>query len=154
METRVEVFLKKGINNSEAEGIKSDIQDLGIKKVREVITTQIYLIEGEISPSQKRLICENLLADHLIQEYHLNSKLKTQNSKLNPWIVEVWLKKGVTDTVAESAAKGIRDLGIKKVKNVKTGKKYLLFGSLSLKEIEIICQRLLVNKVIQNYFIK
>lgn len=60
METRVEVFLKKGINNSEAEGIKSDIQDLGIKKVREVITTQIYLIEGEISPSQKRLICENL----------------------------------------------------------------------------------------------
>ncbi|OIO37612.1 MAG: phosphoribosylformylglycinamidine synthase, purS protein [Candidatus Omnitrophica bacterium CG1_02_41_171] len=69
-------------------------------------------------------------------------------------MVEVWLKKGVTDTVAESAAKGIRDLGIKTIKNVKTGKKYLLFGSLSSKEIEIICQRLLVNKVIQNYFIK
>ncbi len=196
METRVEVFLKKGITDSSGEGIKNDIQDLGIKKVKKVETARIYLIEGKISQSQTRTICQNLLVDPLIQEYQINSKLKTTKSlrarsfapslrakrsnlgiatsspllsceskkrgllamtpklkvkETKVWTVEVWPKKGVTDTVAESTRKGIWDMGIKGVKKVRTGKKYLLFGPLSSKEIETICQRLLANKVIQNY---
>ena len=174
METRIEVFLQKGINDREGEAIKNDIQDLGIKKVKRVKTAQIYLIEGKISQSQTRTICQDLLIDPLIQEYQttkslraiakqsheiatssaLKSGLLAMTSKFNPWIVEVWFKKGVTDTVAESAAKGIRDMGIKGVKNVRTGKKHLLFGSLSPKEVEIICQRLLANSIIQNYSVK
>ena len=155
METRIEVFLQKGTNDSEGEGIKNDIQDLGIKKVKRVKTAQIYLIEGKISQSQKKAICQDLLIDPLIQKYHIktqHSTLNTQHSKC--WIVEVWFKKGVTDTVAESAAKGIRDMGIKGVKSVKTGRKYLVFGSLSSEEIETISQRLLANKVIENYSIQ
>ena len=153
METRIEVFLQRGIKDNTGEGIKSDIQDLGIKGIKRAETAQIYLLEGKISQSQKKMICENLLIDPLIQKYSINSKLKTQNSKLSPWMVELWPKRGVTDTVAESTEKGIRDLGIKGIKKVSTGKKYLVFGSLSSEEIETISRRLLANKVIENYSI-
>ena len=172
METRVEIFLKKGINDSKGEGIKTDIGDLGIRKVKEVKTAQIYLLEGKISSGQKKKISENLLVDPLLQKYILYPYLpphpssgKIGNISSSPsagmieeggrcWIVEVWPKKGVTDTVAESTEKGIRDLGIKAVKKVRTGKKYLISGSLSSKEIETISQRLLANKIIENYSIR
>ena len=174
METRIEVFLQKGLKDNSGEGVKNDIGDLGVKGVKRVETAQIYLLEGEISQSQKKMICENLLIDPLIQKYSINSRRrsccepKTKQSDAvvaryevpwqshkgrRCWAVEVWPKRGVTDTVAESTEKGIRDLGIKGIKQVSTGKKYLIFGSLSSEEIETISRRLLANKVIENYSI-
>ncbi len=153
METRIEVFLKEDVKDNIGEGIKGDIKDLGIKKVKRIETAQIYLLEGKIFQSQKKMICENLLIDPLIQEYQINYESRITNYEKPYWIVEVWPKKGVTDTVAETTEKGIRDLGINGIKKVRTGKKYLLIGSLSSEETETISQRLLANKVIENYSI-
>ena len=153
METRIEVFLKEDVKDNIGEGIKGDIKDLGIKKVKRIETAQIYLLEGKISQNQKKMICENLLIDPLIQEYRINYELRITNYEKPYWIVKVWPKKGVTDTVAETTEKGIRDLGINGIKKVRTGKKYLLVGSLSSEKIETISHRLLANKVIENYSI-
>jgi phosphoribosylformylglycinamidine synthase II len=54
------------------------------------------------------------------------------------------------DPVEESVSKGIRDLGIKTLKSVKTAKRYYLWGKISASDIELISNKLLVNSVIQH----
>ncbi|MFH1824814.1 MAG: phosphoribosylformylglycinamidine synthase subunit PurS [Candidatus Firestonebacteria bacterium] len=70
------------------------------------------------------------------------------------WEIEVWYKTGVTDAVGDSVKKGISDLGITGVKEVKTGQVYIIKGKISKKEIEKICSGLLANSIVQYYKIK
>lgn len=65
-------------------------------------------------------------------------------------IAEIAYNLGVMDPVEESTLKGIRDLGIDRVDSVRTAKKYLLFGHLSDKELEIVVNKALSNKLIQH----
>ncbi len=64
--------------------------------------------------------------------------------------IEVAYNAGVTDPVEETVMKAIRDLGIGSVRAVKTAKRYLLEGYLAEDQLEAICNRLLVNPIIQH----
>ena len=70
------------------------------------------------------------------------------------WEVEVWYKPGVTDAVGDSVKKGVSDMGMSGVEEVKTGQVYILKGKLSKKDVERICSGLLANGVVQYYKIK
>ena len=70
------------------------------------------------------------------------------------WEVEVWYKPGVTDAVGDSVKKGIGDLGITKIDEVKTGQVYIIKGKVNKKEIEKICKGLLANEIVQYYKMK
>jgi phosphoribosylformylglycinamidine synthase len=52
--------------------------------------------------------------------------------------------------VAQTTFKGIQDLGISTVQEVKTARRYEFVGNLSEAEKELIAQKLLVNKVIEH----
>ncbi|MEK6646126.1 MAG: phosphoribosylformylglycinamidine synthase subunit PurS [Candidatus Firestonebacteria bacterium] len=67
------------------------------------------------------------------------------------WFVEVWYKSGVTDAVGDSVKKGISDLGIKGIEEVRAGQKYSIQGKADRKTIERICKELLANGVVQDY---
>ena len=150
MNWKIEVGYKPTATDAMGEGIKKDIEDLGIPGVDYVKTMQLYMIYGELSESDVIAICENLLTDRITQCYEYRGSLSGQDDA-GAWVAEVTYKPGVTDPVGDSTVKGIKDLGIGGVRSAKTGRKYVIKGSLSEDDIDMICKRLLANDVIQNY---
>jgi len=69
-------------------------------------------------------------------------------------VIEVTYNPGVTDPVAGSVGKAIRDLGIATVRSVKTARKCSLRGDVSEQSLQSICDRLLVNTLIQHVVTK
>jgi len=65
--------------------------------------------------------------------------------------VRISYKQGVQDTEGESTLQGLKILGFKKVKGVRTSKVYRIEGDYSKKDIEEMCRRLLANPVSQDY---
>ncbi|MFC1712680.1 phosphoribosylformylglycinamidine synthase subunit PurS [Candidatus Poribacteria bacterium] len=150
MQWKIEVGYKPTATDAMGEGIKKDIEDLGISGVDDVKTMDIYMIDGDLSESDVESICENLLTDRITQIYAYKGSLVGQDDA-GVWVAEVTYKHGVTDTVGDSAIKGIKDMGISGAESARTGKKYIIEGSLSEDDIEAICKRLLANDVIQSY---
>ncbi len=145
---KIEIKDKPGIFDAIGEGIKKDILDLGIKTVREVRFAQVYNIEGEISEEGIKKICDELLVDKITQDYFI----KESNAPKEPgeFTIEVAYNPKVMDPVEESTLKGIRDLGITTVTQVKTAKKYLIRGNVTAAQLKIISEKLLCNKLIQH----
>jgi phosphoribosylformylglycinamidine synthase II len=145
---RVEVSVKPDLPDPRGEALKADIRDLGISTVQQVRVSDVYLLEGELTPRELELICQRLLADPIVERYAIGESplIAPQEARA----VEVAYNPGVMDPVEESVSKGIRDLGVKSLKSVKTAKRYYLWGKISAADIELIANKLLVNSVIQH----
>jgi len=146
---RVEVYVKDGLRDPRGEALQSDIRDLGIAGVEQVRVSDVYLLVGDLGPDEVRRISEELLADPVLEECSYD-EAGTAGRPPGSHLVEVAYNPGVTDPVEGSVRKGIRDLGITGVESVKTAKRYLLRGTLSDEDFQAICNRLLVNSVVQH----
>jgi len=150
----VEVGYKKDVTDPVGFLTKKEIEDLGIEGVEEVRSINTYTITGEVGEEEVKKICEDLLSDNQIQIYGyrgIGVKKPLEHEYPKGWLVEVGLKPGVMDAVGLSAASAIEVLGIDSVKEVKSGNKYLIIGDISEEDVKKICQRLLVNNLIQFY---
>ncbi len=79
MQWKIEVGYKPTATDAAGGGIKKDIEDLGISGVDCVRTLQMYVIDGDISESEVKTICENLLADRITQLYEYKCSLLRQD---------------------------------------------------------------------------
>ncbi|MFH1540145.1 MAG: phosphoribosylformylglycinamidine synthase subunit PurS [bacterium] len=149
---RVEVFVKDGLVDAVGEGLKLDIEDLGIGGVKDVRAIQVYEIEGSIGRREAERIGAELLADAVSQGHRIGDRAPGASKK--SWVVDVKYHPGVTDTVGASALKGIRDMRIKGVGSARTSMRYIVTGKVSEKNMDAVCRRLLANTVIQTYRMK
>jgi len=147
---RVEVSVKSGFPDPRGEALRTDIRDLGIATVGRVRVSDVYLLEGELSQKEANIICQELLADPVVEEYSIGEAPLVAPEDKDAHAIEVAYNPGVMDPVEESVRKGILDLGITTVESVKTAKRYYLSGELSASDIELIGNKLLVNSVIQH----
>jgi len=145
--SRVEVSVKPSLPDPRGEALKADIRDLGIGTVRQIRVSDVYLLEGDLSRKELEIICRQLLADPVVEDYSIGEAPPTPP---DAHAIEVAYNPGVMDPVEESVSKGIRDLGVTTVTSVKTAKRYYLSGRLSAGDIELISSKLLVNSVIQH----
>jgi phosphoribosylformylglycinamidine (FGAM) synthase PurS component len=143
---RIEVWIKDGFADPRAEGLLKDIFDLGIATVERVRVSNVYLLEGQLNDNELRSICEDLLADPIVEEYATGEVPAPGDARL----VEVAYNPGVMDPVEESVRKGIRDLGVSGVTAVRTAKKYLFWGTFPGDTLPSISDKLLVNSVVQH----
>ena len=143
---RIEVSVKEGFADPRSEGLQKDILDLGIKTVERVRVSNIYLLEGKLDQKELLAICRELLTDPIVEEYSSDDTPAPEGARL----VEVAYNPGVMDPVEDSVKKGIRDLGINNVTAVRTAKKYLLWGDFSDDTLNSICDKLLVNSIVQH----
>jgi phosphoribosylformylglycinamidine synthase subunit PurSL len=143
---RIEVSVKEGFADPRSEGLQKDILDLGIKAVNRVRVSSIYLLEGKLDDNELLAICRELLADPIVEEYTTQESPAPTGARL----VEVAYNPGVMDPVEDSVKKGIRDLGITTINAVRTAKKYLLWGDVSDDTLKSICDKLLVNSIVQH----
>ncbi|OEG71304.1 hypothetical protein ATZ36_15180 [Candidatus Endomicrobiellum trichonymphae] len=175
----IEICTKKGFKNSHGEHVLSDISGIGIEGITEVEYSPLYVIDGDITSAEAETIALELLSDKIIETYTcryekpcVEESLKTGFSAgiavsktaafadpvISPrsafFVIEVWYKKGVTDTVSESVIKAVKDLGIEKEIKVKTGHRHYLYGKVSKTVLNYIATKLLANTLVQEYVVQ
>ncbi|MCK4751804.1 MAG: phosphoribosylformylglycinamidine synthase subunit PurL, partial [Planctomycetes bacterium] len=64
-------------------------------------------------------------------------------------LIEVHLKSGVTDPVAESVTAAIADMGLE-VEHVRTARKYILLGAVTENQVDTIAKKILANDCIED----
>jgi phosphoribosylformylglycinamidine (FGAM) synthase PurS component len=113
----------------------------------------LYEFLGLVSDNDLEAIADKLLVDPIIQKYSINSDI--QDSRYNDfYVIDVWLKNGVTDSVGETIERSIKTLEINGDIKVKTGIRYLVEKKYSIDIVENMIKKLFVNSVINEYFIK
>src|SRR6266851_1215736 len=113
-----------------------------------ILTTQLYYLTGQLTPTQIDQLTRQLLIDPVTQGADLFQKPDNSGTA---HIVDIFFHPGVTDTLAESVLTGASMLGITTLERVKTGRRYILDKRLSEDEVRYITGALLYNPVIQNY---
>lgn len=142
----VEVSTKSHLPDVEGEGISHDIADTGFETPVRVRVAHLYWLEGDLDASGVQLLATRLLTDAVSQEYRFSG-----DAAETGWAAEIHLKAGVTDAVGESVLKGARDLGIHGLRRVATGNKVYFLTPLTREDVARLCERLLVNDVVQTY---
>lgn len=147
---RIEIQEKSGIFDSVGAGVCHDILDLGIKTVKAVRAVQVFLIDGDITRAVAERVCRELLVDLVVQEYTLSDRPLKMAVRKNVHAIEIAYNPGVMDPVEASTIKGIHDLGLSGVTSVRTARKYIIEGALSSKDLDIIKDKALMNKIVQH----
>jgi phosphoribosylformylglycinamidine synthase len=143
---RIEVSVKEGFADPRAEGLQKDIHDLGMAaRVTRARVSDVYLLEGQLGNAELETIGRELLTDPIVQEFTCGDNPPPPDAHL----IEVAYNPGVMDPVEESVRKGINDLGVN-VTAIRTARRYLLWGELPEDVITAICDKLLVNSVVQH----
>ncbi|MBU1260916.1 MAG: phosphoribosylformylglycinamidine synthase subunit PurL [Planctomycetes bacterium] len=142
---RFEVFSRpatSGAGSDDAGGrdVLGDIKELGIDTVQQVQSARVFLVEGDFDEVFAKRIGGELLADPVCENFYIG-KSTAPAGLAKATIIEIHLKSGVTDPVAESVMTAIGDMG-KSCQTVRTARKYILFGEINDKQLKKIVRRL------------
>jgi phosphoribosylformylglycinamidine synthase len=144
---RFEVFNKAGFADVQGTGVLADIKELGISTVEAVQFARVYLIEADFDNNFAERLAKELLADPVCEDYYIG-RSGAPAGLAKATLIEVHLKSGVTDPVAESVTGAIADMGARP-DSVRTARKYVLLGDLSSKQIDTIARKILANDCIE-----
>ncbi len=144
----VEVSYAPGVFDAAGHEVQRSIAEMGLPDVREVRIVHLYRLEGSLTESAVRRIAREVLTDRIAQRFRIR---REGSSRPAGRYAEVWLKAGVTDPVAETAVRAIRDIGVKGGVSVATGVRYCFSGTVSRRTVEAVCRSLLVNTLIHDY---
>ena len=144
---RFEVFNKSGFSDVYGSSVLEDIRELGISSVEAVQSAKVFLIEADFDDACAKRLAQELLSDPVCEEYYIG-RSGPPAGLAKATLIEVHLKSGVADPVADSVMNAMADMGIK-ASNVRTARKYILLGSISQKQSETIAKKILANDCIE-----
>jgi phosphoribosylformylglycinamidine synthase len=132
-------------------GVLEEVREFGIRSVEAVQSAKVFLIEGDFDKAFAERVGKELLADAVCEEYYIG-RSKAPAGLAKGTLIEVHLKSGVTDPVAQSVTAAIADMGVE-VEHVRTARKYILLGEVSQSQVDTIAKRILANDCIEEYLI-
>ena len=127
------------------EAIRHQIAEFGTT-VGPIRTSRIFLIDSDANPQQMSRVATELLADPVVETARLVIDAPRDVGQSR---IEVHLKPGVMDPVADSTEMAIRDMGLK-VHEVRTGRCYIIEGEVAREELSRIASRVLANGVVES----
>lgn len=135
-------------------GFLSDAHALGFHDLQRIACHDLYFIEGQLSEDEARRLALELLSDPVVQkaEYAVLEYSNNRLSNIEYSIIEVALRPGVTDPVAQEIVRAAQELGFKGVQRAATGSRFQVEG-LSVGQVEKLAKQLLANNVIQHWTI-
>ncbi len=145
---RFEITPKAGFADVYGNGVLEDIRQLGIISVEAVQSTRVYLIEADFGQDFAERVGRELLADSVCQDYTLGRRGVDAEGRPTT-LIEVHLKSGVTDPVAESVLAALKDMGAGGVDSVRTARKFVLVGAITDEQRDMIARRALSNDCIE-----
>jgi len=125
--------------------VRKQIAELGIE-TGPIAARKIFLIDTDADPDAVRLVAEQLLADPVVESARID---RGDADDAGCGRIEVHLKPGVMDPVAASTQMAIRDMGLF-VREVRTGRAYLIDGLTDRQILQRIADRVLANDVIES----
>ncbi len=148
---RFEVFNRSGFSDVHGRNVLEDIKELGINSVQAVQSAKVFLIEADFDKDFAERLGQELLADPVCEEYYIG-RSGAPAGLAKATLIEVHLKSGVTDPVAESVMAAVADMGVK-TDNVRTARKYVLLGEITQSQTDTITKKFLSNDCIEDCFI-
>ena len=148
---RFEVFNRPGFSDVHGNRILEEIKEIGISSVEAVQSARVFLIEADFDKDFAGRLGKELLIDPVTEEYY-TGRSGAPAGLAKATLIEVHLKSGVTDPVAESVMTAIADMGVE-AHNVRTARKYVLLGEVSSKQAETIAKKILANDCIEEVII-
>ncbi|HNY79521.1 MAG: phosphoribosylformylglycinamidine synthase subunit PurL [Sedimentisphaerales bacterium] len=145
---RFEVFNRAGFSDVHGNGVLEDIRELGITTIEAVQSAKVFLIEADFDQAFAHRLAKELLSDPVCEEYYIG-RSAAPAGLARATLIEVHLKSGVTDPVAESVTAAISDMGVAGA-HVRTARKYVLLGEIRPAQIETIAKRVLANDCIED----
>lgn len=142
---RIDVRTREGGQDPLGHAVRHQIAEFG-RTVGPISTRRIFLIDSDADPNQIRFLASQLLADPVVEEAELVERAPDGNGSSR---IEIHLKPGVMDPVAASTEMAIRDMGLP-VREVRTGRAYLIEGQVARNDLEHIASRILANGVIES----
>jgi len=145
------VISPAGGNDPRSAARLHDAHLLGLRQLKFIGCQDMYFVEGQLSPQEQEQLALSLLIDPVTQTAAWD-ELPADPATLatDPRLVEVALRPGVTDPVADEIVRAAHELGFDGVRRAATGFRYQLEG-LHAVEAESLAQRLLANPVIQHW---
>lgn len=127
------------------DAVRREIAELGTA-VGPIATWRIFLLDTPASRQEVVRIASELLADPVVEEAtpveaHISDPGKSR--------IEIHLKAGVMDPVADSTEMAIRDMGLS-IREVRTGRAFVIDGVVDRSELQRIAGRVLANGVIES----
>jgi len=126
------------------ESIRHQIAEFGMS-VGRIETARIFLIDTDAAADEVERVADELLADPVVEIAEIVRKAPEDGKRRR---IEVHFKPGVMDPVASSTEMAIRDMGLR-VREVRTGRAYVIEGEVSGEELEEIAKRVLGNGVVE-----
>ncbi|MHC4520058.1 MAG: phosphoribosylformylglycinamidine synthase subunit PurS, partial [Planctomycetota bacterium] len=145
---RIEVFNRPGVADVHGNGVLDDIRELGITAVEAVQSAKVFLIDADFDADFTERAARELLSDPVSEEYYVG-RSAAPAGLARATLIEVHLKSGVTDPVAESVVTALSDMGVVP-DHVRTARKYVLLGEVRPADIEKIAKRVLANDCIED----
>jgi phosphoribosylformylglycinamidine synthase II len=102
----------------------ADAHALGLTSVTGLRCHDLYFIEGQLSQADLHRLAVELLSDPVTQSYTYTCLTDQSAPAPSSSMVEVALRPGVTDPVAEQIVRGARQLGIAGVERASTGLRF------------------------------
>ncbi len=145
-----------------------EAQALGIRAIRQIAVSDLYFIEGQLSQENCQQLALKLLTDSVTQSASWTELPSSPSTpEADSVILEVALRPGVTDPVAEQIVRAAHELGFDGVHRAATGQRYSitldtsdirLSDSISVTQsapesVTKLAKQLLANPVIQHWTI-
>jgi len=145
---RFEVFNRPGVADVHGNGVLDDIRELGLTSIEAVQSAKVFLIEADFDHDFAERVAKELLSDPVAEEYYIGRSAAPAG--LAPaTLIEVHLKSGVTDPVAQSVTTALGDMGLASA-HVRTARKYVLLGTARPAQVETIAKKVLANDCIED----
>jgi phosphoribosylformylglycinamidine synthase II/phosphoribosylformylglycinamidine synthase PurS subunit len=140
-----------------SKGFLSDARALGFHNLKRVECQDLYFIEGQLSQEELQKLTLELLTDPVTQSASW-MELPTPHFAPEPdtVILEVALRPGVTDPVAEQIVRAAHELGFDGVQHAATGQRFILNINEAIEGSVIanrLAKQLLANPVIHHWTI-
>jgi phosphoribosylformylglycinamidine synthase subunit PurSL len=140
-----------------AAGLLADAHALGLNEIGRLECHDLFFLEGLLSHEERAVIAHQLLSDSITQTVEWSRFVSEPDraeavEKGQPWLIEVALRPGVTNPVADQIVRAAHQLGIQGLERAATGQRYLVYGrTVTESVLHLLARRLLSNPVIQHY---
>lgn len=146
-------FIIQTNHDSRAAGYLKDAHALGFQRLKSIAVQDLYFIEGQLSQEELQKLALTLFTDPVTQSASWDEMPASLSSgEPDSVILEVSLRPGVTDPVAEQIVRASHELNFNGVQRAATGVRFQVSG-LKVEQVEQLAKALLANNVIQHWMI-
>jgi phosphoribosylformylglycinamidine synthase II len=149
----VEIRPAAGQIDREGERVLAECSGLGLQTVSSVEAARSFLLQGELADDVVTRVSKTLLADGVAESFTIHrldaAAGDSPNGANSGQLLNVLFKAGVTDNVANSALKALKDQDVS-VEAVATCRKYWVNDNASEAEIDRLSAKVLSNDAIEH----